>query len=172
MPDLPPDIPRNVTIRTLLMDNTPAGQDAVWTTPDGVLHEFFQFNDRGRGPKTYTDYRIAGALPVEESTRGVDYMKTSVQDDEIQHMNFIFLNFMPDVKETRTPARFTEPGRRAASIDVNGPDVASSIALLKEHHTVIYPTLATCSDIHKIDFVVKGGKLYNPADLYREIGLR
>ena len=28
-------------------------------------------------------------------------------------MNFVFLNFMPDVKETRTPARFTEPGKRA-----------------------------------------------------------
>ena len=27
--------------------------------------------------------------------------------DEIQHVNFLLLNFMPDVKETRTPARFS-----------------------------------------------------------------
>lgn len=61
--------------------------------------------------------------------------------DEIQHMNFIFLNFMPDVKETRTPARFIEPGKRAAGIDLNSPQVNDFIALLKQHHTVIDPTM-------------------------------
>jgi hypothetical protein len=61
--------------------------------------------------------------------------------DEIQHMNFVFLNFMPDVKETRTPARFTEPGRRAAGIDLNSSQVNGFIALLKKHHTVIDPTM-------------------------------
>lgn len=68
--------------------------------------------------------------------------------DEIQHMNFIFLNFMPDVKETRTPARFTEPGKRGASIDVNGPEVAQFIALLQQHHTVLDPTLAIWEDTY------------------------
>jgi imidazolonepropionase-like amidohydrolase len=62
--------------------------------------------------------------------------------DEIQHMNFVFLNFMPDVTETRTPARFIEPGKRAAGIDLNSAQVNQFIALLKEHHTVIDPTLA------------------------------
>ena len=62
--------------------------------------------------------------------------------DEIQHMNFIMLNFLPDVTETRTPARFTEPGRRAASLDLNSAQVGQFIALLKEHHTVIDPTMA------------------------------
>ncbi|HWS96204.1 MAG TPA: amidohydrolase family protein, partial [Candidatus Methylomirabilis sp.] len=61
--------------------------------------------------------------------------------DEIQHMNFVFLNFMPDVKETRTPARFTEPGKRAAGIDLNSEQVNQFIALLKQHHTVIDPTM-------------------------------
>jgi imidazolonepropionase-like amidohydrolase len=61
--------------------------------------------------------------------------------DEIQHMNFIFLNFMPDVKETRTPARFIEPGKRAAGIDLTSPQVNDFIALLKQHHTVIDPTM-------------------------------
>jgi imidazolonepropionase-like amidohydrolase len=61
--------------------------------------------------------------------------------DEIQHMNFVFLNFMPDVKETRTPARFTEPGRRTAGIDLNSSQVNGFIALLKKHHTVIDPTM-------------------------------
>ena len=62
--------------------------------------------------------------------------------DEIQHMNFIFLNFMPDVKETRTPARFTEPGKRGAGLDLNSPAVNDFIALLKAHQTVVDPTMA------------------------------
>ena len=61
--------------------------------------------------------------------------------DEIQHMNFVFLNFMPDVTETRTPARFIEPGKRAAGIDLNSAQVNDFIALLKQHHTVIDPTM-------------------------------
>ena len=62
--------------------------------------------------------------------------------DEIQHMNFIFLNFMPDVKETRTPARFIEPGKRGAGLDLNSAQVNDFIALLKQHHTVVDPTMA------------------------------
>jgi imidazolonepropionase-like amidohydrolase len=61
--------------------------------------------------------------------------------DEIQHMNFVFLNFWPDVKETRTPARFIEPGKRAADLDLNSQPVIDFIALLKQHHTVIDPTM-------------------------------
>jgi len=63
--------------------------------------------------------------------------------DEIQHMNFIFLNFMPDVKETRTPARFIEPGKRGGDLDLNSPQVNDFLAFLKQHHTVIDPTMAT-----------------------------
>jgi imidazolonepropionase-like amidohydrolase len=59
----------------------------------------------------------------------------------MQHMNFVFLNFMPDVKETRTPARFIEPAKRSADIDVKSKPVQDFIALLKEHKTVMDPTL-------------------------------
>jgi imidazolonepropionase-like amidohydrolase len=61
--------------------------------------------------------------------------------DEIQHMNFIFLDFMPDVTETRTPARFTEPGKRGGDIDLNSQQVNDFIAFLKQHHTVVDPTM-------------------------------
>lgn len=63
--------------------------------------------------------------------------------DEVQHINFIFLNFMPDVKNTQTPARFTEPAKRAAGIDLNSAEVKAFIALLKEHKTCVDPTLDT-----------------------------
>jgi imidazolonepropionase-like amidohydrolase len=80
-PALPPDIPKDATIWMLLVDKTPAGQDAVWTAPDGDIHEFFQFNDRGRGPKTYSTYRLDshGVVTFEE-TKGVDYMKNPVHE--------------------------------------------------------------------------------------------
>jgi len=62
--------------------------------------------------------------------------------DEIQHMNFIFLNFMFDkVKDTRTPARFTEVAQRGADIDPASPQVQSFIKLMLEHHTDLDPTL-------------------------------
>jgi hypothetical protein len=81
LPALPPDIPKDAVIRMLLSDKKPAGQDAIWTTPDGVRHEFFQFNDRGRGPKTYTAYRLdAQGVVLAEDTSGVDYMKTPVEE--------------------------------------------------------------------------------------------
>ena len=62
--------------------------------------------------------------------------------DEIQHMNFIFLNFMFDkVKDTRTPARFTEVASRGADIDPASPQVQNFIQLLQQHKTVVDPTL-------------------------------
>jgi imidazolonepropionase-like amidohydrolase len=81
MPELPPDVPKDATVSMVLTDKTPAGQDAVWRSPDGTIHEFFQFNDRGRGPKIYTVYRLdaQGLIASEEST-GVDYMKKSVKE--------------------------------------------------------------------------------------------
>jgi imidazolonepropionase-like amidohydrolase len=62
--------------------------------------------------------------------------------DEIQHMNFIFLNFMFDkVKDTRTPARFTEVAAHGAEIDPNSDQVKAFIKLLQAHKTVLDPTL-------------------------------
>ena len=62
--------------------------------------------------------------------------------DEIQHVNFLILNFMPDVKETRTPARFSEPAKRAADLDLNSPEVQAFVKLLQDHHTTLDPTMS------------------------------
>ena len=76
--------------------------------------------------------------------------------DEIQHMNFIFLNFMFDqVKDTRTPARFTEVAARGADIDPASPQVESFIHLLEEHKTVLDPTLNVFEGL----FVDRPGKV-------------
>lgn len=81
VPVLPADVPKDATIWLMLTDKSPSGQDAVWTTPDGLVHEFYQFNDRGRGPKTYSTYRLDrhGVVTFEE-TKGVDYMKNPVNE--------------------------------------------------------------------------------------------
>lgn len=61
--------------------------------------------------------------------------------DEIQHANMLFLNFMPDVTDTRTPARFTEVGKRGADLDLQSTEVRAFIAKLRARNVVIDPTV-------------------------------
>ena len=61
--------------------------------------------------------------------------------DEIQHINFVFLNFFDEVKDTRTPARFTAVAERAASLDLTSARVRDFIRLLKEKKIVVDPTV-------------------------------
>lgn len=61
--------------------------------------------------------------------------------DEIQHINFVFLNFFDDVKDTRTPQRFIAVAERAATLDLNSERVRSFVRLLKDHNVVLDPTL-------------------------------
>ena len=64
--------------------------------------------------------------------------------DEIQHINFIFLNFFASqVKDTRTPERFTAVGANAAKLDLQSKPVKDFIQLLLNHHTTVDVTLAT-----------------------------
>ena len=62
--------------------------------------------------------------------------------DELQHINFIFLNFLADkVKDTRTPERFTAVGANAAKLDLQSKPVNDFIQLLLQHHTTLDVTL-------------------------------
>jgi hypothetical protein len=64
--------------------------------------------------------------------------------DELQHINFIFLNFLASqVKDTRTPERFTAVGANAAHLDLQSKQVNDFIELLQKHHTTLDVTLAT-----------------------------
>jgi hypothetical protein len=64
--------------------------------------------------------------------------------DEIQHINFIFLNFLASqVKDTRTPERFTAVGANAAKLDLQSRPVNDFIQLLLNHHTTVDVTLGT-----------------------------
>ena len=85
--------------------------------------------------------RVSGHIPA--GLTASDAVKLGY--DEIQHANFLVLNFMPDVKETRTPARFNEPAGDPA---------------------------ARISDVRKAVVTVKAGLVYRPAELYGELGVK
>jgi imidazolonepropionase-like amidohydrolase len=81
VPTLPAEIPATADRYTVLLMGNLAGQQAVWTAPDGQLHIFFQFNDRGRGPQTTSILKLnADGLPLAESVRGNDYLKSAVNE--------------------------------------------------------------------------------------------
>jgi len=64
--------------------------------------------------------------------------------DELQHINFIFLNFLSGkVKDTRTPERFTAVAANAAKLDLDSKEVKDFINLLLQHHTTVDVTMAT-----------------------------
>ncbi len=67
--------------------------------------------------------------------------------DEIQHANFLMLNFMPDVKNTNTPIRLTEVAKRGTDLDLDSPQVQAFIKLLQAHHTCLDPTLSIFEDM-------------------------
>jgi imidazolonepropionase-like amidohydrolase len=81
-PPLPADIPANADRYSLLLMGNLAGQQAVWTAADGTLHIFFQFNDRGRGPRTTSVIKLgANGIPVAEAITGNDYLKSPVDEN-------------------------------------------------------------------------------------------
>jgi imidazolonepropionase-like amidohydrolase len=62
--------------------------------------------------------------------------------DEIQHLNFIVLNFLFDtVKETRNMNRFTAVAEHARELTPDKPQVRQFITYLARHHTVLDPTM-------------------------------
>jgi imidazolonepropionase-like amidohydrolase len=60
--------------------------------------------------------------------------------DEIQHANFLFLNFLDGV-DTRTMARLTAVGEHAGELDLKSKPVQAFLRLLKDKGTVIDPTV-------------------------------
>src|SRR2546430_17242390 len=94
--------------------------------------------------------RVSGHVPANMTAE--QFIRDGA--DEIQHMNFIFLNFMPDVKETRTPARFIEPGKRGAHLDLHSQQGNDFIALLKQHHTGVDPTMG----VWESTYLIRPGK--------------
>jgi hypothetical protein len=83
--------------------------------------------------------RVSGHVPALMSAR--QFVEGGA--DEIQHLNFIVLNFLfPEVKETRNPNRFTKVAERAREFAPDKSEVRDFISFLKQHHTVLDPTMS------------------------------
>ncbi len=77
--------------------------------------------------------------------------------DEIQHANFLFLNFLDGV-DTRTMDRLTAVGEHAGELDLKSPPVQAFLRLLKEKKTVSDPTV----NVYEAMFASRPGEI-NPA---------
>ena len=78
---VPPEVPADARRYAFLMAGNKAGVLALWDTPDGAHHNFFAFNDRGRGPAVMTRV-VTGreGIPTEVDATGNNYMKRAVEE--------------------------------------------------------------------------------------------
>jgi imidazolonepropionase-like amidohydrolase len=84
--------------------------------------------------------RVSGHVPAFMSAR--QFVEGGA--DEIQHINFIELNFLfPEVKETRNRDRFIKVAEHAREFTPDKSVVREFIAFLKQHHTVLDPTMGS-----------------------------
>lgn len=82
--------------------------------------------------------RVSGHVPAFMSAR----MFVEAGADEIQHLNFIVLNFVFDsIKDTRGTTRFTAVAEHAHELGPDNPKVKEFIGFLQAHHTVLDPTV-------------------------------
>jgi imidazolonepropionase-like amidohydrolase len=95
--------------------------------------------------------RVSGHVPAFMTAEQV----VRLGFDEVQHVNFVMLNFMDSVKDTRSMSRFTAVAKDGADLDFSSARVKSFFALLKERHTVIDPTVGTFEDM----FVGRAGQM-------------
>jgi imidazolonepropionase-like amidohydrolase len=88
--------------------------------------------------------RVSGHVPA--FMRAQQFIEDGA--DEIQHLNFIVLNFYPDVKDTRGKDRYTITADKVQELDLESPAFADFLALLQRRHTVLDPTLAILEDLY------------------------
>ncbi|MBX2875791.1 MAG: amidohydrolase family protein [Saprospiraceae bacterium] len=68
--------------------------------------------------------------------------------NEIQHMNMLFLNFLSDTIDTRTPLRHTMPAQHGADLDLNSQEYLDFVQLLKTKDILVDPTLAIFENMY------------------------
>jgi cytosine/adenosine deaminase-related metal-dependent hydrolase len=92
--------------------------------------------------------RVSGHVPAFMSAR--QFIEAGA--DELQHLNFVFLNFLyPEVKETRNRDRFIKVAERAREFTPERPEVRDFIDLLKRRHVVLDPTLGIFEGLYSGD---------------------
>lgn len=97
------------------------------------------------------DMRLSGHVPAFMNA------ETAVRQgfDEIQHINMLFLNFLRDVQDTRTPQRFIAVAERGNEVDLDSPEMTAFIGLLRQREVVVDPTLVVFEQL----FVARTGAI-------------
>ena len=88
--------------------------------------------------------RVSGHVPA--FMRASEFIEAGA--DEIQHLNFIVLNFFPDVMDTRSKDRYTITADKLQQLDLDSPGFAAFMTLLRQRHTVLDPTLSVFQDLY------------------------
>ena len=88
--------------------------------------------------------RVSGHVPA--FMRARQFIEAGA--DEIQHLNFIVLNFFPDVQDTRSKDRYTIAADKLQQLQLDSPEFADFMTLLKQHHTVLDPTVSVFQDLY------------------------
>ncbi|MCK0160554.1 amidohydrolase family protein [Allomuricauda sp. F6463D] len=82
--------------------------------------------------------RVSGHIPA--------FMTASQAIDqgynEIQHMNMLFLNFLADSIDTRTPLRFTMVAEHGLDLDLRSQEYLEFVDRLKTNEILVDPTMA------------------------------
>jgi Amidohydrolase family len=88
--------------------------------------------------------RVSGHVPAFMSAR--QFIDAGA--DEIQHFNYVELNFLyPGVQETTLMSeRFIKVAEHARDFSADKPAVRDFITFLKQHHTVLDPTMGLLED--------------------------
>lgn len=68
--------------------------------------------------------------------------------NEIQHINMLFLNFLPDTIDTRTPLRHTMPAKHGADLELNSKVYLDFVKLLKAKDILVDPTIAIFENMY------------------------
>jgi imidazolonepropionase-like amidohydrolase len=87
--------------------------------------------------------RVSGHVPAFMTAEQV----VRLGFDEVQHVNFLMLNFMDTVKDTRAMSRFTAVAVDGAALDLQSERVRQFLQLLKDRGTDIDPTVGTFEDM-------------------------
>lgn len=102
--------------------------------------------------------RVSGHIPA--------YMTASQAVNqgynEIQHINMLFLNFLSDTIDTRTPLRFTMPAQYGADLDLKSDEYLDFVNLLKTKQILVDPTVSIFENM----FVARKGE---PSPTYSKI---
>src|SRR6185312_11060354 len=114
VPSVPDYVPSTAMHSVIILSGNRAGDEFVWKTPDGKVHTFSQFNDRGRGPKVDGVYTFnEKGIPASSELVGNDYLKAKVDE-----------RFAFDGKQSKWKSKAEDgsaPGLTGFYLSNNGP---------------------------------------------------